>query len=234
MRLSSLSMVAAYGLMIAISGCESAPGRPRLESVTLRPESELRFDVLYRNHCAGCHGADGKDGAAIDLANPVYQEWVDDRSLRSSISDGVPGSQMPAFAIAAGGSLTEAQVEVLIRGIRQRWASAANLDLTSTPSHSQPANADSTHGRYVFCDRCSRCHKGSEPGITNSNYLALATDQELRTIVVAGRPDIGHPDWQHYPQANVLSDRDITDVVGFLGLLRRGPATYQSCVVPRR
>ena len=41
----------------------------------------MRFEVLYHQNCAGCHGADGKNGAAIDLANPEYQSLVDDASL---------------------------------------------------------------------------------------------------------------------------------------------------------
>ena len=36
--------------------------------------------------------------------------------------------------------------------------------------------------------------KGS--AITNDSFLALVSDQGLRTIVIAGRPEFGAPDWR--------------------------------------
>jgi cytochrome c oxidase cbb3-type subunit III len=215
-----LRIVVVCALALAISGCEKAPGNPKPDSVVRRPEAELNFDVLYRQNCAGCHGADGKNGAAFELANPEYQVWVDDSSLRRWISNGMPQTQMPAFAISAGGSLTDQQVNVLVRGMRQHWASAALGSTNGTPAYTQPADADASRGKQVFIRSCASCHKDSKQGITSPNYLALMGDQALRTIIVAGRPDIGQPDWRHEGPGAALSEQDVSDVVKYLASLR--------------
>src|SRR5215469_13567347 len=172
MRSIGMGIAAACVLVLAISGCDKAPGNPGSNPPVPRPEAELNFDVLYRQNCAGCHGADGKNGAALDLANPVYQSWVDDGSLRTWVSHGMPQTQMPAFAISAGGSLTDKQIDVLVRGMRQRWAPAGG-QLNRMPPYLQPADADASHGKQVFERSCAACHEHSKQGITSPDYLAL-------------------------------------------------------------
>jgi len=48
----------------------------------------------------------------------------------------------------------------------------------------------------------------------------LVSDQALRSIVVAGRPDIGHPDWRNDKPGSPLSAQNVTDIVTYLGSLR--------------
>ena len=54
----------------------------------------------------------------------------------------------------------------------------------------------------MFGTYCASCH-GPEGGgtpkgsaITNDSFLALVSDQGLRTIVITGRPELGAPDWR--------------------------------------
>lgn len=220
MRSIGIRMLAACALVVAISGCDKAPGRPGPDSEVRRPEKELRFEVLFRQNCAGCHGADGTNGAAYELANPEYQAWVDDSSLRKWIGNGMPQTQMPAFAVSAGGPLTDKQIDVLVRGMRQHWAVADHGRLNRRPQYLQPGDADASRGKQVFERSCASCHKHSKQGITSPDYLALVSDQALRTMIVAGRPDIGEPDSQHAGPGSALSDQDVSDVVKFLGSLR--------------
>src|SRR5580658_10938003 len=106
------------------AGCGHAPGYP--PSPIERPSEVTDFSTLYSESCAACHGANGQNGPAIDLANPEYQALVDDRTLRKWISGGMPGTEMPAFAQSAGGMLTDTQVDALIAGMRREW-SAPNV-----------------------------------------------------------------------------------------------------------
>ncbi len=57
---------------------------------------------------------------------------------------------------------------------------------------------------------------GKAGSIIDPTFLALLSDQSLRTIVLAGRPDLGQPDWRSDIPGHPLSDQEITDVVAWL------------------
>ena len=85
-RLSaSAPLVVVLGMVLA--GCGVPPGQPRPGSITRAPNDVLEFEPLYAENCAGCHGANGRGGAAIALANPVYLAIVDERSMRTLCTD---------------------------------------------------------------------------------------------------------------------------------------------------
>jgi cytochrome c oxidase cbb3-type subunit 3/ubiquinol-cytochrome c reductase cytochrome c subunit len=42
------------------------------------------------------------------------------------------------------------------------------------------------------------------------------SDQGLRTIVIAGRPELNAPDWRTYVKGKPMSDQEVTDVVAWL------------------
>jgi hypothetical protein len=78
---SAMFFSTACVLILIVSGCNNAPGYPKPSAEVLRPQDQLNFNTLYNQNCAACHGADGQNGAATDLANPEYQSIVDDQSL---------------------------------------------------------------------------------------------------------------------------------------------------------
>ena len=53
-------------------------------------------------------------------------------------------------------------------------------------------------------------------GITNGSFLALVSDQRLRTTVIAGRRDLGAPDWRGDKPGTPMSEQEVTDVVAWL------------------
>ena len=129
---------------------------------------------------------------------------------------------MPAFAESAGGNLTDAQVNAIVSGMRARWAKGDVLAGQNAPPYkaSQGGNADD--GKRVYAMACARCHgaTGQKPGpagsILDGSFLALVNSQTIRTTVVAGRPDLGHPDWRNYVQGHPLTDSDVNDVTAWL------------------
>src|SRR5260221_11346147 len=94
-------------------GCDSSDGRPAKDSETLAPDEIVDFKTLYAENCAGCHGAEGRGGAAIALADPVYLAVADEAAMRKAITGGERGTSMPAFARSAGGMLTAKQIDVI-------------------------------------------------------------------------------------------------------------------------
>src|SRR6202051_4087858 len=120
--------------LAACSGCNGSPGRPKSDSEIIPPSQVMEFSLLYSQNCAGCHGASGKGGAAIALANPVFLAIADDTVIRRTAATGVSGTSMPAFAPRAGGMLTEKQIDAIVRGIRS-WAKPDALGNQIPPSY---------------------------------------------------------------------------------------------------
>ncbi len=211
---------------LASSGCENSPGRPRPESVEVRPEAVKDFAELYSHNCSGCHGPEGKGGVALALANPVYLAITDEETLRRVTSTGVPGTAMPAFAREAGGTLTEEQINILVREIRSLWSRPDALGGATPPAYRTDAAGEPARGGQIYQTFCASCHgpegKGSAKGssIVDGTYLGLVSDQGLRTTVIAGRPDLNQPDWRGYVAGRPLSDQDVSDVVAWLASQR--------------
>src|SRR5262245_30156139 len=95
----------------------------------------MEFSTLYAENCAGCHGDEGRGGAAIALGNPVYLAIADKPTMRKVIADGVGRTSMPAFAQSAGGLLTDKQIDVITDGIRSRWSRPGILDGANPPAY---------------------------------------------------------------------------------------------------
>ena len=217
----TLRLFAAFAALIGSTACSNLPGRPRPGPEVVRPEEVLDFKTLYQENCSGCHGPNGEGNASIALNNPVYLSIADDSNIRTVIARGVRGTQMPPFAKSAGGSLTDQQVEALVRGIRA-WARPDELRGVSLPSYVAASPGDPKRGAEVYATFCSSCHgpngEGAKGGsaIANGTYLALVSDQYLRTIVITGRPDLGAPDWRANVKGRPMSEQEIGDVVAWL------------------
>jgi cytochrome c oxidase cbb3-type subunit 3 len=208
--------------MTLLSGCSSPPGQPRKGSEILAPNEIADFATLYSQNCAGCHGAEGRGGAAIALADPVYLGLADETAMRKVIANGVRGTSMPAFAQSAGGMLTDKQIDVITSKIRARWGRPGILDGTSPPAYASKSTGSARQGEVVYGTYCASCHGSQGQGgpkgsaITNDSFLALVSDQGLRTIVITGRPELGAPDWRGNLPGKPMSDQEITDVVAWL------------------
>jgi len=215
-------LCASAVLSLVLSGCSSPHGQPQGDSEAVAPSQVSDFATLYSQNCAGCHGTQGRGGAAIALANPVYLDIVDEASLRKVIANGTHGTSMPAFAQSAGGMLTDKQIDVITSGILSNWSRKGILDGNNPPSYAANTAGDSGHGELVYRAYCASCHgQGGQGGpkgsaITNDSFLALVSDQGLRTIVIAGRPELGAPDWRGNVPGKPMTDQEITDVVAWL------------------
>lgn len=209
-------------LPLALTGCGDLPGKPKPVANEGKPVREMSFAPLFAEHCAGCHGAEGNLGPAPPLNDPLFVKIATNDMLTMAISQGRPGTPMPAFLQSAGGALNDAQVKVLVEGIRSTWG-------TPAPSLNPPpydgAKGDPESGKKLFATACAGCHgdegKGGSVGpINNSAYLALSSDQVLRRYIITGRPDLGMPNFAgtdgRPKDFQPLSAKDVDDIAAYV------------------
>lgn len=226
--------------IVTCAGCSNLPGRPTASSIPVDPDNVSDFNLLFKANCSGCHGAEGRGGAALSIGDPVYLAIVDDSLLRKVVTNGLPGTSMSAFARSAGGMLTDNQVNIIVRGLREHYSKPNALGGATPPAYASTETGDATRGASVYETFCASCHgvggKGSSKGssIVDGSFLALLTDQELRTLVIVGRPDLGAPDWRNNVPGRPMSSQEISDVVAWLSAQRPqfGGSPYPSTAAP--
>jgi cytochrome c oxidase cbb3-type subunit III len=234
LQCSNTPIFLALMILALATGCDRLPGKPTPEERWKAATEVTDFSQIYARNCSGCHGADGRLGAARPLNDPLYLALASDATLRSMIAHGVPGTSAPAFAQQAGGNLTDKQVDLLVEGMRSKWGKAENFNSVALPPYSlQDAIAkgagpgDSQRGAVAYQTYCAQCHgkdgSGGPKGgsVANPAYLALVSDQALRTAVIVGRSDLGMPDWRANIPGRPMSAQEISDVVAWLASHRQ-------------
>lgn len=167
-------------------GCESRlPGKPNPKDQPKLPDQVVAFDQLYRTNCAGCHGPDGKQGPAPPLNDPVFRTLVPAAEVERTITYGRPGTPMPPFAKSQGGTLTAAQLQILVNEIKglpyridakpsgeptvttlpagqmkaEPWWGAVGPILPWDPPYLLPEEpGDARRGALLFKKACAGCH----------------------------------------------------------------------------
>lgn len=176
--------------------------------------------VLYETHCAACHQVNG-GGIGLPLA-PSKMATVPDEYIRSTIRHGRVGRIMPAFP-----ELSNAQVDAITAYIRS-WSGVAGPVYSDTP-----VDGDAQRGKSLFDIYCSGCHAADgsgeglgtgvtysrdrkfavmPPAITNPGFLASASDQMIRQVIMLGRPGTS---MQSFLDVG-LKKNDIDDLVSYI------------------
>jgi cytochrome c oxidase cbb3-type subunit 3/ubiquinol-cytochrome c reductase cytochrome c subunit len=77
-------------------------------------------EALFADSCAGCHGKDGKEGTAPELASPTFLSAATDGYLQATIARGRPSAGMPAFGADSVGHrrLTSQEIDDIVRFMR--------------------------------------------------------------------------------------------------------------------
>lgn len=228
------------------SGC----GKPDSAERYVRPEQVLDFATLFGKNCSGCHGMDGRLGPAPPLNDPLFQAIISDAQISELIHHGRDGHAMPPFAITEGGSLTDAQIQIVIDGIRKQWKKPLPADGPQPPvyqvTHDDPAGVrqgDINAGEQLFSTVCLKCHgaeardaagpSGDTPGILQHAFGALVSDQFIRRIIITGRPDLDMPDYIELGNQSdlkrPLTEQEIIDLAAYVRSAQGVPKT-----VPQR
>jgi cytochrome c oxidase cbb3-type subunit III len=222
----------AAGLAL-LCGCDRLPGKPKFEDRWRPPQDNKNFADLFDGNCRACHSNGQTLGASISMNNPPYLAIVPEEVMHREIQQGIRGTAMPGFSTAAGGMLTDEQINILVDGIHQ-WGKGHETPADNLPPYSAPLG-DVERGKAVFAQDCAGCHgpegdgvKGKAGSVVNATYLNLVSDQYLRTVVIAGRPDLGMPGFRDYVRGKPMTPDEISDVVAWLSSHRQGPAPGQT------
>jgi cytochrome c oxidase cbb3-type subunit III len=121
---------------------------------------------LFAAACATCHGKSGEGARGPNLADGGLVRRLNDQRLFSSIKNGIPGSDMPGFAIG------DEKVWHIVRYLRALSSPAVNADVPG----------DVRAGRELFFSKgqCSNCHMlRGEGGFLGPDLTSIG---ETRTV----------------------------------------------------
>jgi mono/diheme cytochrome c family protein len=208
------------------SGCHGADGRlgpaPPLNDPLFRALATV--DELRQVVSRGRPGTP-MPAFARDRGGSLTAEQV------QVLADGIAGVQRERLTVRPGGGfMTDAgppPVNV------PAWGA-----VTPPPADAPPLVAaelgDVARGRAIFATACASCHGDGGAGIAdgdnrrhrinNPAFLALMSDQQLRRLIITGRPDLHMPDYASAtgrpPTFRPLTTTDVADVVALLGSWR--------------
>ena len=104
----------------------------RVREPSLRREAAASQQVDYRRigtklfsaSCAQYHGTDGTGGSAPTLNSKEFLKGASDEQIHALVSSGVSGTDMPAWSLDYGGTMTDEQVSQIVAYIRS-WEDGA-------------------------------------------------------------------------------------------------------------
>jgi DMSO reductase family type II enzyme heme b subunit len=169
--------------LVALTLLAHLAGGPAAAQVEVEPVPPTPVAVdaarglqLYQRHCAQCHGAEGKgDGVAADLVYPRPRDFTTaifkvrstksgqlptDHDLFRVISDGLPGTSMPAWRKY----LTEAERWQLVHHVKSLdslglFKDEAPKEQVRIGTPRKPTEAIVARGRELYdSKKCWQCH----------------------------------------------------------------------------
>jgi mono/diheme cytochrome c family protein len=98
----------------------------RVREPSLRQEAEKSQTVSYRkvgrrlfvSNCAECHGKQAQGGSGPTLDAKEFLSSTTDAQMQVLIAGGVSGSDMPAWSLDFGGTMTDEQVRQIVTYLR--------------------------------------------------------------------------------------------------------------------
>ena len=195
-----------------------------------------RGGELFVENCAMCHGVDGQGRVGARLENfPGIQI---EATLSQTISQGVPGSVMPAWAQANGGPFSEQDVADLVTYIS--GAFGGTEPLAPLPTYIPPdiprlpdVEGDPSAGAVVYLTECRACHGENGQGRFGlplaKSWPVNDPETYIRQVVGQGIAGTSMPAWGMEAGGPLSSDQ-IANVTAFV--LSLTPASTSSTPIP--
>lgn len=181
-----------------------------------------RGGELYVEFCAVCHGVNGQGRVGASLQNfPGIDVGA---ALEQTISDGIPGSVMPAWAESNGGPLTDQQIDDIIAYIQASFAGTEPVE--PLPTYQPPdipplpnVQGDPSQGAVVYEENCVMCHGENGRGYFGAplakNWASNQPAVFIRDVVRTGISGTAMPAWA-MENGGPLTEDQIDDVSAFV------------------
>jgi putative heme-binding domain-containing protein len=171
-------VVACFSLLTLLPANAAAQTRPLGAAVS---RDVAAGKIVFDAQCAWCHGAGGTGGTGPDLRRATLRHAANDATLVEIVRNGIPGTEMPSFAIALTDNVAW-QVAAYVRSLGR--------------TRTTPAPGDTERGARLYDSLgCGGCHvTGGRGGILGPELTAIGALRGapyLREAIV--RPAAAHP-----------------------------------------
>ena len=180
---------------------------------------------IYAENCAVCHGPNGEGRVGATLA----KDWPSirpDLATKTTITEGVPGTAMPAWSVANGGPLTDEEIDAVVAFILS-WQTGGAPKITPGPTSTsrppiQPVpdlQGDPNRGAILYDKNCAVCHgsdgRGRIGATLAKNWGSIRPDLAIQSTIVRGVEGSTMPAWGQ-EHGGPLAEEDINDIVAFI------------------
>jgi sulfite dehydrogenase len=169
--------------------------------------------ALYTQHCASCHGTDGKSQTVA--AKPMLPRPTDltsgrfaPQAIAAAIVSGVRGTAMPAFP-----TLSQSDVGNVVA-----FTTSLFPEASASPSGNAPSESQIAQGKTLFQQECVSCHgpEGTGNGYAAPPLARVPANFHLRQpglqvaidAITSGVPGTAMPAWKEkftQPQREALA-----------------------------
>lgn len=178
---------------------------------------------LYDANCAVCHGPDGKGRVGATLSS-VFSSIQPDALIRQTVSNGIPGTAMPAW-LQPSGPLSEqdisdlaAFIESLSGGRPSDFPTPALKEITPIPTLADVAG-DPTQGAGLYEQNCVMCHGDKGQGRIGARlskaFAGIRPDLSVRSTIVNGISGSAMPAWSQ-TKGGPLTDADVDNLTAYV------------------
>lgn len=171
------------------------------------PASEFKAEekaLALGQNCANCHGSPGvlheeptEDVAAGGIGNPAFRDPVsnqvvaykapplnnvftrwDEEVVRFTIERGRPGTDMPAWGVEYGGSMTQMMVDDVVNWLKTLPGNNQPPAELSEGCQKPTATNEISCGQEIFEARCAVCHGPEGQGKEGDETQVIEVDNE--------------------------------------------------------